>query len=105
MLKWQFQSPENENQHTGDSRKKLELFKETYLKKKNEEEEEEDKECCESCGEQLVSESISAGGNSYHVDCFVCSLCGVRIEEEYFIEEGEILCQNHNKVLLQLRLI
>ena len=105
MLKWQFQSPENENQHTGDSRKKLELFKETYLKKKNEEEEEEDKEYCESCGEQLVSKSISAGGHSYHVECFVCSLCGVRIEEEYFIEEGEILCENHNKVLHQLRLI
>ena len=98
MLKWQFKSQENENQTSQDSRKKLDLFKGSYLKKKEEEEEEEE-QYCESCGEVLVCESISAGGKLYHVDCLVCSLCGLKIEEDYVMEGGEILCENHNKVI------
>ena len=49
---------------------------------------------CETCGEELVSVYTSVGEKFYHPDCLLCSICGVKIDEEFFLEDGEILCEN-----------
>ena len=33
---------------------------------------------CASCNEQIKSDTILAGPNHYHENCFVCQHCGVR---------------------------
>ena len=91
MLKWQFKSPENEDQNIEASRRKLERRREKGL-----EEEKEPCETCETCGEQLSTSSISAGGLSYHEDCFVCSVCGAKMEDEFYLEAGQLLCEAHH---------
>ena len=49
---------------------------------------------CEACGEVVVSVCTSVGEKFYHLDCFLCSICGVKIDEKFFLEDGEILCEN-----------
>ena len=54
---------------------------------------------CETCGEELDSVCTSVGQKFYHPDCFLCSICGVKIDDKFFLEDGEILCENdHDKV-------
>lgn len=54
---------------------------------------------CETCGEDLLSVCTSVGEKFYHLDCFLCSICGVKIDEKFFLEDGEILCEtDHDKV-------
>ena len=49
---------------------------------------------CETCGEKLVSVCTSVGEKFYHLDCVLCSICGVKIDDKFFLENGEILCEN-----------
>ena len=98
MLKWQFKTQSGDNENIENSRKKLELYKECYLRKKKETDGKSIHHC-HSCGGEISGEWISAGGNTYHEDCLECSVCGVKIEEEYFLVNGQILCEDdYNKV-------
>ena len=61
--------------------------------------ESEEVRSCETCGEALDSVCTSVGEKFYHLDCFICSICGVKIDDKFFLEDGEIICENdHDKV-------
>lgn len=54
------------------------------------------REKCFRCGRALMESSLNALGNSYHPDCFVCSLCPKKLDGEVFFfsqETKQPLCR------------
>lgn len=66
---------------------------------------------CSRCGEPIAGKYVSAGGLTYHKDCFTCSYCGKSIKGKFSIKDDEpfhpacllrdqnLVCAHCNKVL------
>jgi hypothetical protein len=51
---------------------------------------------CACCRQEIIGKFFSAGGQKYHPECFVCSVCGAAIDDTTgFAEdtEGKIYCE------------
>lgn len=48
---------------------------------------------CARCNKPIPGEVMAAEGSTYHLNCFVCEMCNVRLTGEFFPDRGKNLCE------------
>ncbi|VEU19993.1 DEKNAAC100606 [Brettanomyces naardenensis] len=58
---------------------------------------------CRICGKGVEGECLQNEVNEvFHMDCLKCSYCGVPIRTDYFIYNGQVMCENDAKEQMML---
>ncbi|ELP89484.1 hypothetical protein EIN_391390 [Entamoeba invadens IP1] len=50
---------------------------------------------CSSCGNVIVGKYKRCGDKKFHETCFVCSVCGDKLNDKYYIVGNTLYCQDH----------
>eukprot|EP01086_Lenisia_limosa_P004980 TRINITY_DN209_c0_g1_i2.p1 TRINITY_DN209_c0_g1~~TRINITY_DN209_c0_g1_i2.p1 ORF type:complete len:296 (-),score=12.15 TRINITY_DN209_c0_g1_i2:25-912(-) len=50
---------------------------------------------CKSCGDKIWDKFVQVGGDKWHPEHFICSICSKDVQTKYHLHEGKLLCPQH----------
>ena len=60
---------------------------------------------CSACLKSVGSTGVSAGGRTYHRDCFKCQGCRAVLTLKFYINQSQPFCESCYKVGLRVDLL